>query len=400
MRCPRLFALLGLPACSNDYGVTRLQDAPDVVITSPVPGAILRQGGDILFEGTATDSYDGPASLLAWWTVDGVEAATLVGSGGVVSLTLAADELTVGPHTIGLGARDTDGDEGYVELEWLLIGAVGTPVATITAPDDGATVLFGDDVLFRGTGADAATPADDLVFSWSSSLDGELVGAVSSDGESILLVDALAEGTHLVTLRVVDTEGESATDVVTVIVGGAEPEIPVEAEVGDLVFSEIAVNPEVVDDEIGEWVELYNTSGSTIDLLGYAFHDLDFDRFVLPSVIIPAYSYAVLCANMDLATNGGVPCDGKFLRTQYGGYGTMALGNSGDEVVLSRPDGTIIDQVVYEGTWFTPGVATGLDPTVLDSANNDDETMWCDQTSIIAGATEPGTPGLPNDPCP
>jgi len=41
-----------------------------------------------------------------------------------------------------------------------------------------------------------------------------------------------------------------------------------------------------------------------------------------------------------------------------------------------------------------------VDPKVLNAANNDDASSWCHQTTVIPTATEPGTPGMPNDPCP
>jgi hypothetical protein len=257
----------------------------------------------------------------------------------------------------------------------------------------------GDEITFRGVATDNNTDPNALVFTWTSSIDGDIPGAISGGGQSVLFTSGLTLGTHDVTLSVADDDGEIGTDVVAVTIREADTP-PVEAEPGDLVFSELNVNPEVVEDMYGEWVELYNTSGSTIDLAGYAFHDLDYDTYTMTSVLVSPHSYVVLCATMDPATNGGVEtCDGSFVRTEFGGAGSMALGNNGDEVVLSRPDDVVIDQVVYDGSWFTPGVATGLDPDELDAANNDDETMWCDQTSILGLATEPGTPGFENDQC-
>ena len=143
----------------------------------------------------------------------------------------------------------------------------------------------------------------------------------------------------------------------------------------------------------------YNTSSSPIEISGYSFHDLDYDSYtIVGSTVVAPFSYVVLCANLDPNVNGGVPCDVAFVRGS-GGPGAMALGNDGDEVVLSRPDGVVIDEVVYDGTWFTPAVATGLDPLQLDADNNDDETMWCDQTTVQGAGREPGTPGTVNDPC-
>ena len=195
--------------------------------------------------------------------------------------------------------------------------------------------------------------------------------------------------------RSTDEDGEVGTDDVSVTV---EAEIVV-AEPGDVVFSEMMVNPEVVEDEVGEWVELYNTSGSPVDIGGYTFRDDDIDSWTLAGpIIVAAHDYVVLCADTDPAVNGGVPCDGYFLRDWNGGG--LALANGEDELVLSRPDGVDIDWLHYDDTWYTIAVGLGLDPSQLDGEVNDDPEWWCDQVTITAPMTEPGTPGGVNDPCP
>jgi hypothetical protein len=48
---------------------------------------------------------------------------------------------------------------------------------------------------------------------------------------------------------------------------------------------------------------------------------------------------------------------------------------------------------------FFAGFGFGLDPARLDGELNNDINNWCVQTTLLDGATDPGTPGLPNDPC-
>jgi hypothetical protein len=408
-----LFA--GISGCSSDQDVRRLLRPPEVAIVAPTEGQELRQGqGPLPFAGTATDSFDGPNKLDAVWSVDGDELDARVQPDGTVPLDLDPEPLALGDHVLGLTVTDRDGMSGDAEVDWVLLGAISAPVVEITAPADGATFAPGDEIAFRGQATDNNTAPGDLQFRWVSSLDGIRPGAISGDGQTVLFDAGLSEGTHLVTLQATDIDGEVGSDTVTVIVATPVETTPstdtttttttttpttTVAEVGDLVFSEMLVNPVAVDDEVGEWVELYNTAGTPLDLDGYSFHDLGIDAYTLVGPIVVAPSdYVVLCASLDPLINGGVSCDGLFVRGT-GGPGAMALGNSGDEVVLTRPDGVDIDQVVYDDTWFVAGVAKGLDPTKLDAANNDDETMWCEQTTVLAGAAEPGTPGLPNDPC-
>jgi len=132
------------------------------------------------------------------------------------------------------------------------------------------------------------------------------------------------------------------------------------------------VNPQAVDDELGEWVELYNTASHPIDIV-------------------------MLCADLDPTVNGGVPCDGWFLRSWNGGG--LALANGPYELMLSRPDGLEIDWLYYGDTWFTTAIAHGVTQAALDAGDNDASDVWCNQTTITPPMREPRTPGFVNDPC-
>jgi len=134
-----------------------------------------------------------------------------------------------------------------------------------------------------------------------------------------------------------------------------------------------------------------------VDLFGYSIHDEDFDRYVFEvPLLIPGRGYVVLCASVDMTVNGGVPCDGVFRRESSG---ALALGNGTDEVILSRPDGVVIDRIDYSDSWFAMGVALGLDPSFLEMAPNNDPARWCNQVSVVLSSGEPGTPGVENDAC-
>ena len=77
------------------------------------------------------------------------------------------------------------------------------------------------------------------------------------------------------------------------------------ASPGDVIVNEIMQNPSAVSDSAGEWFEVYNTTGSAIDLDGWTIRDDDIDSHVIAvSVIVPAGGYAVLGNNADFATNG------------------------------------------------------------------------------------------------
>lgn len=386
---------LALSACSNENDLNRQRQPPTADIVDPLDGASFRQGtGAVALTGLASDSYDEPSSLLVTFTAGDLELPVATDSEGVATSSLSIDDLALGALHVVLTVTDTDGESATDSIDLWVGGPLGAPTVDIVLPEDGAVYALTDSINFMGEASDATTAPDDLSFAWSSDLDGDLAGAVSSDGVSLLFVAGLSAGLHTVTLLATDDDGEIGSDSISVTV---EAE-PVEVEPGDLIFSEMMVNPSAVEDEQGEWVELYNTSGAGIDVAGYTFRDDDVDAWVLEGpLVVDAYSYIVLCADVDPLLNGGVPCDGWFNRDSTGKG--LALANGEDELVLTRPDGIEIDWLHYDSTWYTAGIALGLAPDWLEGGANDDVTHWCNQSTITAPMTEPGTPGQANDAC-
>ena len=64
----------------------------------------------------------------------------------------------------------------------------------------------------------------------------------------------------------------------TVLVPG---HFAVAASPGDVVINEIMQNPSAVSDSAGEWFELFNPTGSAIDINGWTIQDNDFDSHVM-----------------------------------------------------------------------------------------------------------------------
>ena len=162
---------------------------------------------------------------------------------------------------------------------------------------------------------------------------------------------------------------------------------------GDLVITELMINPQAVDDTNGEYVELYNIGTETYDLQGLTLKDDGTDSHdISSSLSITPGDYIVLCRNSDSGVNGGVTCD-----YQYSGF-TLANGN--DEVILEQ-DATVIDEVWYDdgSGWVIPdGASLNLDPDVFDATSNDDPSNWCESTSTF-GDGDKGTPGTANNNC-
>lgn len=173
---------------------------------------------------------------------------------------------------------------------------------------------------------------------------------------------------------------------------------------GDLVISEYIKDPAFAADSSGEWLELYNTTASDIDLRNYRISDNDFDGTLLLSgspIIVPAGGYAVLGNNADTSANGGVAIDFQYAADN----GQLFLANGADEIVLTTYDNIEVDRIEYDSgaLWSdASGVSFALNDGALDAALNDDPANWAESTCYIGGApfnTDLGTPGTSNAVC-
>ncbi|NUN13132.1 MAG: lamin tail domain-containing protein [Myxococcales bacterium] len=157
-----------------------------------------------------------------------------------------------------------------------------------------------------------------------------------------------------------------------------------------VVINELLVNPKIVADTAGEWIELVNVSATPIELSGWSIGDDVNDSHVLmppmPLFLNPG-AHIILGRNGDPAVNGGVS-------VQYV-YSNFALANDADKVILRNKNNQIVDSVAY-GTatgWSVPNGATlalkypGLDNNVASS--------WATSTQVF-GAGDFGTPGKTN----
>jgi hypothetical protein len=107
------------------------------------------------------------------------------------------------------------------------------------------------------------------------------------------------------------------------------------------------------DDNVEEWVELYNGTGSAINLSGYKLID-NAGTYTFGSVTIAAGGYLVVAKN----TAGFFGLYG--FNPDVSGL-TLAFGNSGDKLTLRNAAGTDVDFVAWEGyvTGWSLNAATG-----------------------------------------
>lgn len=109
-----------------------------------------------------------------------------------------------------------------------------------------------------------------------------------------------------------------------------------------IVINELmAVNTTIVSDQNGEyddWFELYNLTSSDIDISGYFLSDNDSktSKWKVPrGTVIKSSAYLIIWADKDT--------------TQAGLHANFKLSSGGEELVLSNPDLSIIDEISYPG---------------------------------------------------
>jgi len=138
-------------------------------------------------------------------TIQGYEwSSSLNGTLSIEAVfSLAASDLTVGTHTISFRAQNGEGEWSQADTETLVIGGTNTPPQAVIDSISPNPATQGEDaVAFTGSGTD-----DDgtiAAYEWSSDLDGVLSSEVSfSKAASELTV-----GTHTISFKVQDDDGE------------------------------------------------------------------------------------------------------------------------------------------------------------------------------------------------
>lgn len=154
---------------------------------------------------------------------------------------------------------------------------------------------------------------------------------------------------------------------------------------GVLLITEWNANPSAVADSEGEYIELYNTTSSSIDIDGWILKDDGTDSHTISSTngttVVPAYDFLVLGLG-----------DGTYNSRDYQ-YSSYTLGNSGDEIVLLAGAVEICRVNYSNGDPFGAGIACELN----DVANHTNGvTLFSDYIAATATlmGTDKGSPGV------
>jgi len=176
------------------------------------------------------------------------------------------------------------------------------------------------------------------------------------------------------------------------------PSICPNVSIGALVVTEIR-GPQSTPDTRGQWIEIANTSGSTVDLQGVHVVNYQLDGTNEIDAII---RYKRELAADDRFVVGLFEDTDRPEWIDYGFGLGWASDVQTDGVMELRACSETIDEVVYHdlpdvGTW-----SLGIEPPDADA--NDDEMVWCNDVlpPMEGPMTELGTPGTPgeaNHPC-
>jgi phosphatidylserine/phosphatidylglycerophosphate/cardiolipin synthase-like enzyme len=146
------------------------------------------------------------------------------------------------------------------------------------------------------------------------------------------------------------------------ILGMALLTIPILASPQDsreVVISEIAWMG-TTDSYADEWIELYNNTGSSIDLTGWSLNAIDGTPSIALSGTIPAGGYFLLERTDDNSVPG-VTADQVY---------TGALGDDGEDLILDDGASSVIDEVDCSSGWFA-GNADGRVPMTRSALSGD-----------------------------
>lgn len=173
---------------------------------------------------------------------------------------------------------------------------------------------------------------------------------------------------------------------------------PVAAEV---IISEIMYNPdssESLPNDV-EWVEVYNTGNTPVDISGWFLQDEDgATGGIVGTAILDPQEAAVIIPDdqtiLDFQEAWGTGFD-IFPVSNWGSGGLLGLSNSpsstNEVLTLRDSDGNLVDEVNYddEGDWPTDspdGPSIYLLPGALDSVSNDSGLNWARSEVGVDGA--------------
>ena len=175
------------------------------------------------------------------------------------------------------------------------------------------------------------------------------------------------------------------------------------SKLGDLTITEVQADPTKVAPYYGEWFEIYNNSGKTLDLNGVVIESANHTFTISgPPISLGVGDYFVFgdSGNQTLGDsdfNGNIPVN--YVYTYFGADGFNL--DIADDLLRVSYGGVTLDEVDWDSSWgITPDSAHQCQPNASWNEWADDLSLnWCPSDSFITGSGMFGTPGALNDQC-
>jgi len=155
---------------------------------------------------------------------------------------------------------------------------------------------------------------------------------------------------------------------------------------GDLIITEFMADPDGISDTNGEYVELYNTTASDINISGWTIKDTASNSHTIDvangQTMVPANGFLVLGKS-----------DSLYNRRDYVISSSFSLGNTSDQIVLEDEFGQVICQIYYrDGNKFGTGIALELDSILNHLHGVTHDSNYVAATDSLFGSDK-GSPG-------
>ncbi|MGW8315941.1 MAG: DUF4493 domain-containing protein [Bacteroidales bacterium] len=226
----------------------------------------------------------------------------------------------------------------------------------------------------------------------SKSLSGSITNPLPNRHYEIHVDASLDNG--MATFQVILDDTPVQVEVVEVV---EDQDVPAGAVAyGEILITEIMYDPSALSDTEGEWFELYNNSGETINLQNLVLVRDDLNRHVISeSIELPPAGYYVVQRTIQATGASNSYVYGSAITLSNTGA-TLAIYNEGPE---SDP-GSLIFSVNYGESGFPTGSGASiiLSPSSLSAASAISGSSWCVSSSAYTTG-DLGTPGAVNDAC-
>jgi hypothetical protein len=166
---------------------------------------------------------------------------------------------------------------------------------------------------------------------------------------------------------------------------------------GDLLITEVMFDPATATEAQGEWFEIANTSGRTVNLNGLIVTDGEGLFQVDNDVMIAPDGLVVFANNGDSSLNGGLVVDFVYGELQR----DFLLANATGDQIEIKDAGTVIVALNFADPGFplAQGEGRSMQLSLEAVASNDASAgRWCSSARPF-GDGGLGTPGQPNDSC-